>query len=97
MATKDEREQIAVLQTQMTEVLRRLDGIDKKLDAQNTTFSATYATQQQITALEQQHKALADKIQDLGKFNWLTHSLTAALSASLAALLFWFFNHGGAR
>lgn len=95
MANKDEKEAIAVLNTQMTEVLRRLDGIDKKLDAQNTSFSSTYASQTQIQALEVQIATLNDKIERVGSFNWLTHSLTAILSAAIAALLFWFFNHGG--
>lgn len=26
---------------------------------------------------------------------WLSHTLTALVSAALAGLLFWFFNHGG--
>ena len=95
MANKDEKEAIAVLNTQMTEVLRRLDGIDKKLDAQNNTFSSTYASQTQIQSLEQQISNLNDKVNRVGSFNWLTHSITAILSAAIAALLFWFFNHGG--
>lgn len=80
MANKSENSEIAVLQTQMEEVLKSLDTINTKLD----NYASTFATNSRVAEVEKKLKEL-DRKKTLQ--TWVTGTLSAILGAVLTILI----------
>ncbi len=73
MATKSENSEIAVLQTQMSNVEQTVARIESKLDTQ----ANAYVTKDEFLAFKKQY--------------WMSHTITALVTAIITGLVFYFF------
>lgn len=86
MASKSENAEIAVLQTQMTGVEQTVTRIESKID----TLGQSYVTVNDFTMLKSDFIAFK-------KQYWLSHTLTALLTAAIISLIYYFVNGGAAK
>lgn len=85
--------EIAVLQTQMDQVKQTGDRTEAKVDKLLDRFEitvASFATKVELDAIVADiKKEFDDKVDNARKFNWLTHTMTAILTAFLIAIAYW--------